>query len=145
MPVKTMRSYSELIKLPTFEERFKYLKLDSTVGTETFGFDRYLNQVFYRSKEWRDFRNSIIIRDNACDLGIEERPIYGKHQLLIHHMNPITKEQVLNRDPLLMDPENVITVKRSPTHQAIHYGDDSILNNYTITERKPNDTCPWRR
>lgn len=140
-----IRKYSELIQLPTFEERFEYLKLDGVVGQETFGYDRYLNQIFYKSKEWHDFRNTIIIRDNGCDLGIEDHTIYGKHQLLIHHMNPITKEQILDKDPILMDPEFVITVMRQPTHQAIHYGDKSLLKTTTITERKPNDTCPWRR
>ncbi len=140
-----IRCYSELLELTTFEERFNYLKLDASVGVETFGYDRYLNQMFYRSTEWRQFRNQIIVRDNGFDLGVDGFPIYGKNQLLIHHMNPITKQQVIDRDPSLMDPEFVILTKRNPTHQAIHYGDDSIIKNLAVVDRTPNDTCPWRR
>ena len=136
-----IRTYSELIALPTFEERFQYLKLNGKVGESTFGFDRYLNQLFYKSDEWLRLRDQIIIRDNGCDLGIEGREINGR--ILIHHMNPIRKEDILNRSRYLLDPEFLIcTVKR--THDAIHYGDENLL--LTIPkERRKNDTCPWRR
>ena len=136
-----IRTYSELITLPTFEERFQYLKLNGQVGESTFGFDRYLNQLFYKSDEWIRLRDQIIIRDNGCDLGVEGREIHGR--ILIHHMNPIRKEDILNRSRYLLDPEFLIcTVKR--THDAIHYGDENLL--LTIPkERRKNDTCPWRR
>ena len=135
------RYYSELITLPTFIERFRYLKLDGSVGMDTFGHDRWLNQVLYRSAEWKRFRNGIIVRDNGCDLGDPDRPIFGK--ILIHHINPLTIEDVLNRSPKIFDEENVICTQLI-THNAIHYGDESILYQEPIT-RKPNDTCPWKR
>lgn len=136
-----LRTYSELIKIPTFEERFKYLKLNGKVAEQTFGFDRYLNQQFYKSEEWLSLRDNIIIRDGACDLGIDDREIYSR--ILIHHMNPISKYDILNRTELLLNPEYLIcTTKR--THDAIHYGDESILFMGPI-ERTKNDTCPWRR
>lgn len=137
-----IRTYSELITLPTFEERFKYLQLGGRVGEETFGFDRYLNQEFYRlDKEWKAVRDFVIVRDNGCDLGIEDREIHGI--ILVHHMNPITREDLLGRTKYLLDPEYLIsTIKR--THDAIHYGDENLL--YTIpVERTKYDTCPWRR
>ena len=136
-----IRTYSELIKLPTFEERFQYLKLDGDVGVETFGFDRYLNQAFYSSDEWKSIRNQVIIRDNGCDLGIEGREIYKR--IIIHHMNPITKEDLLYRTEYLLDPEYMICTMKN-THDAIHYGDENLLFKEPV-ERKPNDTCPWRR
>ena len=136
-----IRTYSELIKLPTFEERFQYLKLDGDVGVETFGFDRYLNQAFYSSDEWKSIRNQVIIRDNGCDLGIEGREIYKR--IIIHHMNPITKEDLLYRTEHLLNPEYMICTMKN-THDAIHYGDENLLFKEPI-ERKPNDTCPWRR
>ena len=136
-----IRTYSELIKLPTFEERFQYLKLDGDVGVETFGFDRYLNQAFYSSDEWKSIRNQVIIRDNGCDLGIEGREIYKR--IIIHHMNPITKEDLLYRTEYLLNPEYMICTMKS-THDAIHYGDENLLFKEPV-ERKPNDTCPWRR
>ena len=136
-----IRTYSELIKLPTFEERFQYLKLDGDVGVETFGFDRYLNQAFYSSDEWKSIRNQVIIRDNGCDLGIEGREIYKR--IIIHHMNPITKEDLLYRTEYLLNPEYMICTMKN-THDAIHYGDENLLFQDPI-ERKPNDTCPWRR
>ena len=136
-----IRTYSELIKLPTFEERFQYLKLDGDVGVETFGFDRYLNQAFYSSDEWKSIRNKVIIRDNGCDLGIEGREIYKR--IIIHHMNPITKEDLLYRTEYLLNPEYMICTMKN-THDAIHYGDENLLFKDPI-ERKPNDTCPWRR
>lgn len=136
-----IRTYSELITLSTFEERYEYLRLDGRVGEETFGFDRYINQVFYKSKEWLSLRNKIIIRDNGCDLGIRGREIEGR--ILIHHMNPISKEDILNRSDFLLNPEYLIcTIKN--THNAIHYGDDSLLIKSPI-ERRRNDTCPWRQ
>ena len=138
MDVKT---YSELITLPTFEERFRYLKLDGVVGEETFGFDRYLNQIFYQSYEWRKIRDLVIIRDNGCDLGIEGREIRGK--ILIHHMNPISKSDILNRSEFLLNPEYLICTYKN-THDAIHYGDESILYQEPI-ERTKYDTCPWRK
>ena len=136
-----IRIYSELIKLPTFEERFQYLKLNGDVGVETFGFDRYLNQAFYSSDEWKSIRNQVIIRDNGCDLGIEGREIYKR--IIIHHMNPITKEDLLYRTEYLLNPEYMICTMKN-THDAIHYGDENLLFKEPI-ERKPNDTCPWRR
>lgn len=135
------RSYSELITLQTFEERFEYLKLNGVVGKETFGFDRILNQILYKNPKWRRKRNDIIIRDNACDLGIEGREIYGP--VLVHHINPITVEDILNDNPMVYDDENLICVTRN-THNAIHYSDEDILVKDPI-ERKPNDTCPWKR
>lgn len=132
------KTYSELMKLETYEERFEYLKLSGAVGRETFGFDRYLNQAFYTSPEWKKARDTVIVRDNGCDLGVEGYEIRQKP--IIHHMNPITKEQVENRDPIIFDPENLITCTHR-THNAIHYGDSSQL---PITkERRPGDTKLW--
>lgn len=135
------RTYSELIKLPTFLDRFRYLQLGGQVGVETFGYDRYLNQMLYRTTEWKRFRNEIIIRDNGCDLACEGYEIVGK--ILIHHINPISVEDVLLRDQKVFDPENAISTTLN-THNAIHYGDESLLITEPI-ERKPNDTCPWKR
>ena len=136
-----IRTYSELITIPTFEERYKYLRLGGRVGEETFGFDRYLNQIFYKDPEWLSARDRVILRDNGCDLGVEGREIHNR--IIVHHMNPVTKEQILNRDPDLFNPEYLIcTVKR--THDAIHYGDDSLLYKDPV-ERTKNDTCPWKR
>lgn len=140
MTRKIIRTYSELITLPTFEERFRYLKLGGKVGEDTFGFDRYLNQVFYRSAKWKEIRDYVIIRDNGCDLGMEG---HESHQrILVHHMNPITKEDILRESEFLLDPEYMIcTIKN--THDAIHYGDESLLITAPI-ERRKNDTCPWK-
>jgi hypothetical protein len=136
-----IRNYSELIELPTFEERFEYLRLDGRVGEETFGFDRHLNQVFYKSKEWLQVRDQVIARDNGCDLGMEGHEIYSK--ILVHHMNPVSKEDILKRSEWILNPEYLIcTIKN--THDAIHYGDKSLLTTAPI-ERRPNDTCPWRK
>ena len=135
-----IRTYSELIMLPTFKERYKYLRLGGTVGEDTFGFDRYLNQAFYKAREWLDVRDYVIVRDHGCDLGLEGYEIHGK--IIVHHMNPILKSDILERNKFLLDPEYLIsTVKR--THDAIHYGDDSLLLDAPI-ERTKNDTCPWR-
>ena len=134
------RTYSELIQLTTFEDRFEYLTLDGKVGVETFGSHRYLNQILYRSPEWKRIRDQIIFRDNGCDLGIEGRGI-NKHAY-IHHLNPITRQQIIDRDPALFDPENLITVSYQ-THQAIHYSDKSILLLDPVV-RFANDVAPWR-
>lgn len=136
-----IRTYSYLSKLTTFEDRYNYLRLNGFVGKETFGFDRYLNQVFYKSAKWRSVRDFVIVRDNGCDLGIEGREIYGK--IIIHHMNPITIQDIEQESDFLLDPEFLISTVHE-THNAIHYGDENLLIRSPI-ERKPNDTCPWRR
>lgn len=138
-----IRTYSELITIPTFEERFRYLKLGGRVGEETFGFDRYLNQIFYTSNEWRDIRNHVIVRDYGCDLAMLDREIPQGTKILVHHMNPITVDDILKRSEYLLDPEFLISTIKN-THDAIHYGDESLLMLAPI-ERRPNDTCPWRR
>lgn len=138
--MKMIRTYAELSTLKTFRERYEYLRLDGTVGEETFGFDRYLNQIFYKSKEWEQVRNKVIIRDNGCDLGIDGYEIRGK--ILIHHMNPITSADIVKRSDILLNPDYLITTVLS-THNAIHYGDDSLLITMP-TARARNDTCPWR-
>lgn len=140
--MKSIKTYSELITLPTFMERYRYLRLGGRVGEDTFGFDRYLNQGFYKSDEWRELRDEIIIRDGACDLGIDDREIIGQ-RILIHHMNPITKDDIIHRSEYLLNPEFLIcTVKN--THDAIHYGNEDLL--ITVPEeRTRNDTCPWKR
>ena len=135
-----IKTYSELIELPTFEERFEYLQLKGIVGQETFGFDRYLNQILYNSKEWKHLRNEIIVRDNGCDLALEGFEIHGR--ILIHHINPITIDDVIKRREMVFDPENLICVTHN-THNAIHYGDKSLLITGPI-ERRANDTCPWK-
>lgn len=136
------KTYSELLTLPTFEERFEYLKLGGQVGADTFGFDRYLNQVFYRSREWRSIKDRVIIRDNGCDMALEDCEIPPGDRIYVHHINPITKQDILDRSPKLFDMENLITVCKR-THDGIHYG--SLKNTYTtFKERSPNDTCPWR-
>lgn len=137
----SIKTYSELISLPTFKERFEYLKIGGSIGEETFGYDRYLNQILYRSDEWRKFRRDIIIRDDGKDLACEDYEV--ELRAIVHHINPITVEDVLNRDPKIFDPENVITTSLN-THNAIHYGDESLLILEPI-ERSMNDTCPWKR
>ncbi len=136
-----LRCYSELIKLETFEERFEYLKLDGKVGEETFGFDRWLNQAFYKSKEWEQIRNEVITRDLGCDLGIQDREIIDEI-ILIHHMNPITKEDIINKTDFLLNPEYLITTIDN-THRAIHFGNEEMLYKPPV-ERFKNDQCPWR-
>ncbi len=139
--MENIRTYSELSKLKTFRERYEYLKLGGTVGEDTFGFDRYLNQIFYTSKEWKRIRNFVITRDNGCDLGIPDHKIIDD-LILVHHMNPITKDDIINKSEMLLNPEYLITTVK-PTHDAIHYGDESLLVEDYI-ERSKNDTCPWK-
>ena len=141
MKTMNIKTYSELSKLTTFEERYRYLRLGGRVGEETFGFDRWINQMFYKDPGWLKIRDEVIIRDNGCDLGIEGREIYSR--IIVHHMNPITKADILDRSEFLLNPEYLIcTVKN--THDAIHYGDENLLITLPM-ERNVNDTCPWRR
>ena len=136
-----IKTYSELITLPTFGERYQYLKLGGKVGEETFGFERYLNQRFYKDPEWIRVRDHVIMRDNGCDLGVEGREIRGR--ILVHHMNPITRYDIINRSDILLNPEYLIcTIKN--THDAIHFGNEDLLY-IGIVERSPNDMCPWKR
>lgn len=135
-----MKTYSDLILLTTFKERFEYLKLQGAVGKDTFGFDRYLNQQFYRTSEWKKVRDAVIIRDNGCDLGVEGYEIYDR--IMIHHMNPITANDILKHSDWILDPNQLICTSFR-THNAIHYGDISLIDKQP-TIRKPNDTCPWR-
>lgn len=137
----SIKTYSELITFPTFEERFKYLQLNGSVGRETFGYDRYLNQMFYKSDEWKSLRDRIIARDNGCDLGVEGYEIYNR--VLIHHINPITIDDILRHRPMAFDPENLISTTHR-THNAIHYGDENQLITGPVV-RTRNDTCPWRK
>lgn len=137
-----IKTYSKLSEFSEFEDRFNYLKLDGVVGEETFGFDRYLNQQFYnKDKEWKKVRDLVIMRDMGCDLGVEGREIKGR--IIVHHMNPITKEDLLNRTEFLLNPEYLICTLES-THNAIHYGDENLLMKGPV-ERTKNDTCPWRK
>ena len=136
-----IRTYSELIRLPTFLERYEYLKLDGLVGKDTFGFDRYLNQIFYKSKEWLSIRDHVIVRDNGCDLGIRDREIHGR--ILIHHINPLSKEDILSRSDLLLNPDYLISTTKS-THDAIHYGKIS-KEDVELIVRTKGDTCPWKK
>lgn len=135
-----MKSYDELNKLKTFDERFEYLKLDGQVGSETFGYNRHLNQTFYNSKEWKSVRDKVIARDLGCDLGVEGYEI--NHRPIIHHINTITIEQILNRDPIIFDPNNLITVTHE-THNALHYGDIKKIKMTKSVERKRGDTKLW--
>lgn len=136
----SIRTYSELITLPTFEERFKYLQLNGQVGESTFGFDRYMNQVFYRSQKWKSIRDFVIIRDCGCDLGVEGYDIHGK--IIIHHMNPLSTRDIETESDFLLNPDYLICTTHN-THNAIHYGDENLLVTAPI-ERTKNDTCPWR-
>lgn len=136
-----IKTYSELSRIDSFKERYRYLKLSGVVGESTFGFDRYINQIFYRSSEWKRLRDQIIIRDNGCDLGVEGHDIYG--QILIHHMNPITEKDIMDQSEFLLNPEYLICTTKL-THNAIHYGDENLLMTEPIVRTK-NDTCPWRQ
>lgn len=139
--MKITRTYSEMKRFRTFEERFNYLKLEGRVGEETFGYDRYINQMLYKSSRWLRLKDKIIIRDNGCDLGIEGREIHGP--VTIHHINPITVEDILNEDPMVFDPDNLVCVSHM-THNAIHYSDENILIRDPIV-RSEHDTCPWKK
>ena len=141
MERKIIRTYSELITFTTFNERFEYLKIGGKVGEVTFGYDRWLNQLFYKDPEWIKVRDYVIVRDNGCDLGISGREILSR--IIIHHMNPITKDDIIRRSDFLLNPEYLITTMKR-THDAIHYGDEQLLLLDPV-ERHPNDTCPWRR
>lgn len=136
------RSYSELKDILGYEDRFRYLRLDGSVGHDTFGYDRYLNQTLYKSPEWRRVRGLVLTRDNGCDLAHEDYPIPNSYRILIHHINPITINDILDHDPKVFDLNNLIVVTHR-THEAIHYGDESLLPQQPIV-RSPNDTCPWR-
>lgn len=137
-----IRTFSELSQLATFEERFRYLQLSGSVGKDTFGFDRYINQQFYRSREWKSIRDHVIVRDNGCDLGVEGYEIYGR--IYIHHMNPIMLKDIKDSTEFLLNPEYLITTTLN-THNAIHYGNEDFLSSLNPIERSKNDTCPWRQ
>lgn len=136
-----IRCYHELRKLSTYDERLEYLKLSGTVAYETFGSHRYLNQAFYQSKQWRDIRRQVILRDHGCDLGIQGYEI--ESGLVIHHMNPVSEEDILERSDFLLDPEYLICCT-DITHRAIHYGIGDSPYRFSVA-RMPNDTCPWRK
>ena len=136
-----IKSYDELVQIPTFEERYEYLKLNGRIGEETFGFDRWLNQKFYQSDEWKRIRRDVILRDAGCDLGIKDREIVGR--IYIHHMNPITVDDIILHSDYLSNPMYLVCTSKL-THDAIHYGDKSLLQK-DFKERKPYDTCPWRQ
>jgi hypothetical protein len=135
------RTYSELIKLGSFKERYEYLRLNGVVGEETFGFDRFVNQNFYKSPEWKAVRDRVIVRDNGCDLGVEGHELGSR--ILIHHMNPLAPKDIKYQSGSLLAPEFLISTSHS-THNAIHYGDESLLIS-PPTGRCKNDTCPWKR
>lgn len=138
-----IRTYSELITIPTFIERYRYLKLGDKVGEETFGFDRYINQRFYRSAEWKRVRQEVIARDFGCDLAMNDHEIASGAKVLVHHMNPIKLNDIRNSSDYLLNPEFLITTIKL-THDAIHYGDESLLFTEVPVIRMPNDTSPWR-
>lgn len=140
MNQRNIRTYTELMKLETFEERYEYLKLGGVVGEETFGFDRYINQMLYKKPEWISVRNQVITRDMGCDLGVQDYEIVGK--VIVHHMNPITVDDILNRLDYVLNPEYLISSSMM-THNAIHYGSEDLLPKGPIIRSK-NDTCPWR-
>lgn len=139
----SIRTYSEMITIPTFMGRYEYLRLGGKVGDETFGFDRWLNQMFYRDPEWKSVRNHVIVRDNGCDLGLIGHEIPDGVKIMVHHMNPITKEDIMRRTKYLLDPEYLISTIDN-THKAIHYGDSNLLVVEPIV-RSRYDTCPWKR
>lgn len=138
-----IRTYEELVQLESFEDRFKYCKLNGIPSKTTFGGHREVNQILYRSPEWKEIRKRVIVRDNGCDLAVLDRPISKPEKILIHHLNPITLEQIVNHDPTVFDMNNLITVSYT-THNAIHYGDEGLLVPSKPTERKEGDTVPWR-
>lgn len=136
------RTYSEMIQLHSYEDRCKYLQMKGTVGGETFGFDRYLNQQFYKSQEWKNVRDQVIVRDNGCDLGVPGMEIQGK--IYVHHMNPLDVKDIGEETDYLLNPEYLVCVSMD-THNAIHYGTAEAAERHNVVERKPNDTCPWKR
>lgn len=142
MKKNNIKTYSDLQQLKTFEDRYEYLKLHGEIGKDTFGYDRYLNQQFYKSKEWQDVRHKVIVRDSACDLGVEGHPIKG--QILIHHMNPIDVDDISESSEYLLNPEYLICVSKD-THNAIHYGSKDYAKSKEPITRTKNDTCPWKR
>lgn len=139
--MKIIRTYSELITLPTFEERYRYLRLSGQVGRETFAFERYVNQRFYKSQEWLSVRDFVIVRDYGCDLAVDGYDIHGR--IIIHHMNPVCPDDIRECTDILLNPEYLITTTHA-THNAIHYGDENLLLSNALKERQKNDTCPWR-
>ena len=141
MKTRRIRTYSELIQIPTFEDRYAYLRIGGIVGEDTFGIERHLNQSFYRSPEWRKVRREVIVRDNGCDLAMSGYQIYD--HIIIHHLTPITLEDLEEGSDLILDPNNLVCVS-DRTHNAIHFGDKSLLPQTPI-ERRPGDTCPWKR
>lgn len=141
MGLTMSKTYTDLIKLSTFADRFHYLSIGGEVGRETFGFERYLNQRFYHSREWKLIRDHVIARDYGCDMALPNHEISGR--IIIHHMNPILSTDIIHGTEFLMDPEFLVCVSHN-THNAIHYGDESLLT-LEFTERQVNDTCPWRR
>lgn len=145
MKTKMRKSYTELIQIPDYEGRLNYLRLHGAVGRETFGYDRYLNQMLYETPEWRKVRRQVILRDKSCDMGLADYEIHphGKRKMLfVHHINPITREDILERSDSIFDPDNLVTVSFD-THQIIHYGYESDRRP-VFTERTPNDMCPWK-
>lgn len=140
--MNTIRTYHELMKLTTFDERFQYLQLNNSVGEDTFGFDRYINQNFYKSPKWKSIRNEIIVRDDGCDLGIPGEYIGGK--IIIHHMNPIRVDDIINLTEYLCNPDYLICVSMQ-THNAIHYGNQTYIDSRKLVERTANDMCPWKQ
>lgn len=137
------KSYLELIEIPDYDSRLEYLLLNGFVGEPTFGSKRYLNQKFYNSYEWQKFRRRIIIRDQGCDLAHPDYPLSEGNKLLIHHINPITIDDIVNRNPMVLDPNNVVCVSHM-AHEAIHFGDVKLIKDMRPADRKPNDTIPWR-
>lgn len=142
MTKTNIKTYSDLKQLDTFEERYKYLKLHGEIGKDTFGYDRYLNQQFYKSKEWKDIRHKVIVRDGACDLGVKGHNISGP--ILVHHMNPINVDDISDSTEYLLNPEYLICVSKE-THDAIHYGSDNYAKSKEPIVRAANDTCPWKK
>lgn len=138
-----IRTYTKMIQIPTFIERYRYLKLSGKVGEETFGWERILNQRFYTSPEWKRFRQEIIVRDHGCDLADYDHEFAPGELIFIHHINPINVNDITNHSELLMNPDNVVCVRKR-THDAIHYGDESLITEYEYVRRRPNDICPWR-
>lgn len=141
MSKKQSKSYEELSSLSTYEDRYNYLKTNCSVGDPTFGFDRYLNQKFYKSKEWEQARDAVIIRDRGCDMGLKDYPINGEY--LVHHINPLTLNDVEGSTDKLLDLNNLVLVSKK-THNAIHFGDDTIVKDKQLIVRAKNDTCPWK-